>query len=113
MIKKYITWNRKKINDNRYTDPNTDNLFENSTTAGTFHETPYQIADWRFISWIEYPELTTEERINELITAHSDFNFTFITEAEANTFLESLADDTGWVTVSNFIFSDTRVFDLI
>jgi len=57
---------------------------------------------------VEYPDETTQARIDELITAYAPFEFTFIEEAEANTLLSELGD----VTVSNFIFTDNRPVDL-
>ena len=37
-------------------------------------------------------------------------NAPLIVEAEANALLSELADDTGWVSVNNFIFKDTREY---
>ncbi len=104
MTTRYILWNRVKINDNKYIDPNSDNLYSNSTNWGTFHETPYLLDNWKFVSWIEYPSETTQERIDELVEAFSWFNFEFVTEAEANDLLSELWD----VTVSDFVFEDLR-----
>ena len=103
-IQKLITWKRVKVNENRFVDPNTDWAFEKATEWATFTETPYQIADWRFISFVEYPDTTTQEQINTLINEYSAFEFTFIDEATVNQLLSELWD----VSVNNFIFTDNR-----
>jgi hypothetical protein len=101
---RYITWKRVKINDNYFIDPNTNWEFEKATKDSKFTETPYQLNDWRFISIVEYPNETTQEQIDLLISAYSAFNFTFITEIEANNLLSELWE----VSVKDFVFSDNR-----
>lgn len=93
----------------RFIDPNTDWAFENATEGAIFTETPYQIADGRFISVVEYPDETTQSTIDWLILAYSVFEFTFIDETEANLLLSELWD----VTVTNFIFKDNRPTDFL
>ena len=108
-MQRYITWKRVQTSPTQFIDPNTNNTFNEVTNWATFTETPYQIADWRFISVIEYPDNTTQERINSLMAEYSAFEFTFITEEEANTLLSELWD----VKVSNFNFTDNRPIDII
>ena len=98
---RYITYTRKKVNDNYYMDPNSQNTFENQTTNSTFYETPYEI-NWTFIAYVEYPDDTTQDRIDELLQAYTSFNFSFITEEEANELLSELWD----VSVKDFVFTD-------
>ena len=100
-MKKYITYTRVRASDNFYLDPNTNNQFEQATENSTFYETPYQY-NWTFLAYVEYPDDTTQARIDELLQAYSSFNFTFITEEEASTFLAQIWD----ITVSNFVFTD-------
>ena len=108
-MQRYITWTRKKVNDNLYADPNTNDRVNIETNwQTTFYETPYQINDWRFISYVDYPDTTTEEEITYYLWLEPEFNFTLITEEEANTLLSELWD----VSVSNFEFKDNRPSDL-
>ncbi len=107
-MKKLMNWSRVKVSGHKYIDVNTDNTFNNITNWASFQETPYQI-DWKFIWIIDMPEDTSQERIDELITAYSDFKFKFITEAEANEQLTNLwTDDNNepYISVKDFIFTD-------
>lgn len=112
-MKRYLTYKRKKINNNYYQDPNTNWLFQEATEWAVFYETPYQLSNKVFVAWVEYPDTTTQAQIDWLISTYNQFEFTFIDEATANTLLSELTDDTGSVTVTDFIFTDKRVFDLI
>ena len=103
-IKKYITRKRVKVSEYKYIDPNTDGQFGSVTSNATFIETPYKIADGRFISIVEYPDTTPQATIDWLIASYAPFEFTFIDEATANILLSELWD----VTVSNFVFTDNR-----
>jgi len=108
-MKQYITWKRKKINDFRYEDPNTNDRVNVETGwITTFFETPYQITDGRFISYVEYPDITSVEEVEYFRNLDPDFSFTFIDELEANTLLSELWD----VTVSDFVFTDNRPQDI-
>lgn len=111
MVKQYLTWKRVKVNDNFYRDPNTDNVFKAITTWAIFHETPFQIPDWRFVSWVEYPDNTPQERIDQVISQNIAFEATFITEIQANLLLRELwvdENNNAYVTVANFVFTDNR-----
>ena len=103
-MKRLITWNRVQVSTYNLIDPNTNNQFNEVTEGAIFHETNLQLADGRFVSLVEYPDATTQERLDELIAAYAPFHFTFIEEAEANTLLAELWD----VTVANFEFTDNR-----
>jgi len=109
-MKQYITWNRKKVNDFLYEDPNTNNRVSKETNwQTTFNETGFQIADGRFISWVEYPDTTTQEEITYYLSLEPEFNFNLIDETEANALLSELWE----VSVNNFIFTDNRPLLLI
>ena len=104
-MKRYLTYKRKKINDNLYEDPNTNNRVSNETCPWTtFTETCYQVADGRFIAIIEYADTTTDEEVEAFRILDTAFDFTFLDETEANAFLSELWD----VTVSNHVFTDNR-----
>ena len=107
-MKRLITWKRVQATPNYFIDPNTNNQFNDTTEWATFTETPYKIADGRFISMVEYPDATTQARIDELIASYSAFEFTFIDETTANALLAELWD----VSVSNFIFTDNRPIEI-
>jgi hypothetical protein len=108
-MKKYITWKRKKVNENCYKDPNTDNRTNEETTwQATFTETTYKINDGRFISFVEYSDDCLEDDVETFRNLDPDFEFTFIDENTANTLLSELGD----VTVSNFEFTDNRPNDI-
>jgi hypothetical protein len=104
-IQRYVTWKRKMVDTCCYKDPNTDDrVFSETNWGTTFIETPYQIADWRFISLVEYPDTCTQQEIDYFKTLDPAFEFTFIDETTANTLLSELWD----VTVTNWVFSDNR-----
>lgn len=104
-MKQYITWEAKKKNDNCFEHPNTNNIVEIETNWQTiFTETPYKIADGRYISFVEYPNDTDEPTKLKYLNLEPEFKFKFIDETEANLLLSELGD----VTVSNFIFEDNR-----
>lgn len=108
-MRKYITYTRKKENDNFYSDPNTNNRVEEETNWVTkFFETAYD-HNWVFLAYVEYPDATTPDEISYFQNLDPEFNFTFITEAEANTHLSSIWD----ITVKDFVFEDNRPLDLI
>ena len=107
-MQRLITWKRVKVSEFQLIDPNTNWQFEAATTGAKFIETPYEIKDGRFISVVEYPNETTQEQIDWLILAYKPFEFTFITEDEANVLLSELWE----VTVANFIFEDNRPQDI-
>ena len=108
-MKRYVTWKEKKINDNLYIHPNTNGRVEEETWWKTiFIETDYKHSDGRFMSVVEYPNTTTPEEVEAFRLLDPAFEFTFITEAEANTFLASLWE----VSVSNFEFTDNRPRDI-
>ena len=110
---RYITYKRKKVNDNYYQDPNSENRVEIETNWKTiFNETPYQLEDWRFIATVEYRDSETQENIDYFLDLDPAFEFTFITEWEVNELLKELSDETWTVTVKDFIFEDTRIFDI-
>ena len=102
-MRRYITYKRVKASDNFYLDPNTNWQFEQATENSKFYETPYQY-NWTFLAYVEYPDATTQERIDTLMQSYTSFNFTFITEAGANVFLSQIWD----ITVANFVFTDNR-----
>jgi len=102
-MRKYITYQRIKANENFYLDPNTNGAFEQATENSKFNETPYE-HNWVFLWHIEYPDATPQEVIGGLLEEYKDFHFTFITEVEANTFLAQIWD----VTVKDYIFTDNR-----
>lgn len=55
---------------------------------------------------VEYPDETLEEEVEYFRTLDLDFEFTFITEEEANTLLNEAYN---WdVIVNDFIFTDNR-----
>jgi hypothetical protein len=55
-MKNYVTYKRKKLSDNFYADPNTNNgVYNESGGLISLTETPYEI-DGVFISYIEYNE---------------------------------------------------------
>ena len=107
-MKRYITYNRVQTDKNNFIDPNTNNSFENATEGSTFYETCYNL-DGVFLAYVEYPDNTTQWQIDWLLEEYSAFNFTFITEEEANTHLSKIWD----ISVKDFIFTDKRIFDLI
>jgi len=103
---KYITYTRKKISDNYYQDPNTNNIVEEATSWITkFTETAFDF-NWVFLAYVEFPNDTTDEQIEYFRTLDTDFNFTFITEEEANIHLSKIWD----ISVDNFNFDDKRIF---
>jgi len=114
MTKQIVTWKRKKANDNCYQDPNTNDRVNIETDwVATFTETSFCISDWRFISLVEYPDDCTQESIDYFQKLDKAFEFTFVTESEANTLLAELWP---WmwipyVSVSDFIFTDNRPID--
>lgn len=107
-MKHYVTYTRKNINDNFFSDPNTDWAVEKQTQGLiTFNETPYEI-NGVFISLIEYD--TSSINLQELEyfrTLDPDFNFTIVEEDEVNKLLSTLWD----VSVKDFIFTDNRPID--
>jgi len=107
-MKRYITYKRKRINDNLFQDPNTNNRVEIETGWMTkFFETSYQHADWRFLAHVEYPDEATVEQVEYFRLLDPAFEFTFITEQEANTLLQQTYN---WdVTVTDFVFTDNRL----
>lgn len=114
-MKRYITYTRKKINDNYYQDPNTNNKVEIETNwHTTFYETPYEY-NWVFLAYVEYGDEFTNEQIEYFRNLDTDFNFTFITEEEANIFLQNFWKDEEWnyyVSVANFEFTNnTPTYD--
>ena len=116
MAKRYITYTRKKINDNCYLDPNSNDAVSLATNWKTiFNETPYLLEDWRFIATVEYRDIETEENINYFLHLDEAFEFTFITEEVANELLKEFWENENWylVSVKDFIFTDNRVFDII
>lgn len=107
-MRKYITYTRKKINDNYYQDPNTNNIVEEATGWITkFTETAYDY-NGVFIAYVEFPTDTSDEQIEYFRTLDSDFNFTFVTEEEANIHLANIWD----ITVEDFVFTDNRPEDI-
>jgi len=109
-MKKYTTYKRKKINDNFYADPNTNNGVEVQTGGKIiFHETPYEL-NGVFLSWIEFDGRSINPMELEYFrTLDPDFDFTIIDEATANIFLQGLwFDENGlqYVSVNNFEFLD-------
>ncbi len=107
-MKRYITYTRKKINDNFYSDPNTNGRVEEETNWVTkFYETPYEV-NWVFLAYVSYPSETEQSEVEYFKNLDPEFNFTFITEEEANTLLSELWD----VSVSNFDFTDNRPLDI-
>lgn len=107
-MRRYITYKRVKVNDNFYSDPNTNDSFENATEGSTFFESPYEF-EGIFLASVEYPDSTIQWQIDWLLNAYSDFNFTFITEEEANMHLSKIWD----IKVKDFVFTDNRIFDKI
>jgi hypothetical protein len=102
---KYITWRAKKINANLIEHPNTNDRVNLETAwAITFTETPYQIADGRYISFLEHAWNITQAQLDHWRTLDPAFEFTIIDETTTNTLLSELWD----VTVTNFIFTDNR-----
>ena len=108
-MKQYITYTRVRANDNLYLDPNTNDSFENATKDSKFNETPYG-KDWVFLASVEYPDTTTQEEIDGLILAYKEFEFTFISEEQANLLLKWIDE---LISVSNFKFTDNRPLDII
>jgi len=107
-MKRLITYKRKKINDFLYEDPNTNHRVTMETSWQTiFTETPYNLADWRFICIVEYWDDETEENINYFMNLDTAFEFTFIEEDEANVLLSELWD----IVVNDFVFTDNRPID--
>ena len=104
----YITWKSVEITPNYFIHPNTDSLFNDVTTDSTFFETGYKIADGRYVSYVEYPDTTTQATIDNLIATYNQFEFVIIDETTANTLLSELWD----VTVANYVFTDNRPVDL-
>lgn len=108
-MKRYITYTRKKINDNYYQDPNTNNRVKKETNWVTkFFETPYEFG-WVFLAYVEYPNKTTIEEIEYFRNLDKDFNFTFIMEEEVNILLLKIWD----ISVKDFVFTDNREFEEI
>lgn len=107
MIKRYITFFRKKENENFYSDPNTNWKFDRLTVDSKFYETPYEV-NWTFLAYVEYPDNTLLSTIDNFIVENSEYNFTFLTEEEANEFLSNLWD----VSVKDFIFTDNRPLEI-
>jgi hypothetical protein len=107
-MKRYITYTRKKENDSFYSDPNTNNRVETETNWVTkFYETPYEV-DGVFLSYVEYPNETTIEEVEYFKNLDPAYNFTFITEEQANELLANLWD----VSVSSFEFNDNRPLEI-
>lgn len=106
-MKRYITYKRKKENENFYSDPNTNWKFDRLTVDSKFYETPYEV-DWVFLAYVEYPDETTVEEIEYFRNLDPAYNFTFITEEQANELLANLWD----VSVSNFQFNDNRPLEI-
>lgn len=107
-MKRYITYTRKKESDSFYSDPNTNNRVERETNWVTkFYETPYEI-EWVFLAYVEYPNETTSEQVEYFKKLDPNYNFTFITEEQANELLNKLWD----VSVSNFEFRDNRTLEI-
>ena len=104
-MKIYVTWKRKKINDNCYQDPNTNNRTELETNwQAVLTETPYKISDGRFISFVEYSNDCTAESIEYFKNLDPAFEFTFIDENQTNVLLSELWD----ITVNNFVFTNNN-----
>jgi len=115
-MQRYITYKRVQTGEFKYNDPNTDNVFEEATTDSIFNESPFKINDGRFICDVIYPDTTTQEQIDWLIAANLAFEFTFLTEEEANILLlEFWLDEGGiaFVSVKDFIYQDNRLLDLV
>lgn len=106
-MQRYITYTRKKESDNFYSDPNTNNRVA-IETAGytTFYETCYEY-NGTFLAYVEYGDSFTDEQVAYFQNLDPAYNFTFLTEEEANTFLSNLWD----VSVKDFIFTDNRPLD--
>ena len=115
-VKEYILWYAKKKNDNYYEHPNTNGEFQKQVgIESTFIETPYQDVDWAYLSYIDYPDTTTQTDKDNHILANPEFKFKLISEKKANQMLENMGfDDNGnpYVTVSNFVFTDNRPLDI-
>lgn len=108
-MRRYITYERVKANDNLYLDPNTDSSFDKATKDSKFYETPYE-KDWVFLASVEYPNTTPQEVIKHLLLMYKDFNFTFISEEQANLFLKWIDE---LISVKDFVFTDNRPLDII
>lgn len=107
-MKRYITYTRKKENENFYSDPNTNWNFEKQTTGSKFYETPYEL-EWIFLAYVEYPDSIPLSVIDELIMINSEYNFKFINEEEANKFLKQISE---LISVKDFVFEDNRPLDI-
>jgi len=109
-MKKYITWKPKKVNSNLIEHPNTNDRVNKETKwAIIFTETPYQIADGRYISFLEHDWNIVQAQLDNWKVLDPAFEFTIIDEVEANLLLSELWD----VSVTDFIFSDNRPTDII
>lgn len=98
MAKKYVTWCSCDQTITQKGHPNTNNYW-NDYQSWTFQETPY--TDWEIYVWILDSDV-------EIPT--TNFNIIEKTETEINTLLNTWYN---WgVTVSNYIFTDNRTFDI-
>ena len=112
IMKTYVTYKRKKVSENFYADPNTNNaVFEQTGWQITFHETPYEV-NGVFVASIEYDGRSVNPTELEYFrTLDPAFEFTILEETEVNTILENFWFDESWVqyvSVDNFEFTDNR-----
>ena len=111
-VKKYVTWKPKKVNDNLYKHPNTDNRASiDSNWDIDFTETPYQALDGRYMSYAAHDWALPQARLDALMDIDADFEFTSVTEEQINTFLLEaywMEWENQAVSVSNFVFTDLR-----
>jgi len=116
-MKKYVTWKPKKINDNLYEHPNTNDRVNSETNwAITFTETSYQIADLRYISFLEHSWEIPQAQLDNWKILDPAFEFTIIDETEANELLLEFwldENEEPLISVTDFIFADIRPMDII
>jgi len=104
-IQKYVTWKPKQVNSNLYEHPCTNDRVNKETNWQIiFTETRFQLADWRYVSFLEHDWNIVQEQLDNWKVLDPAFEFTIITEEEANILLNELGD----ITVSNFEFIDNR-----
>jgi len=117
IVKKYVTWKAKKINDSYYQHPNTDGR-ANSESNGdiNFIETPYESIDGTYISIAEHEWNLPQARLNALMIKDPDFQFVSVTEEEVNVILLEAYwldwESNPYVSVSNHEFTDNRPTDV-
>lgn len=120
IVKKYVTWKAKKVNDNCYQHPNTDGRASSESNWDiNFIETPYKSAEWVYIGIAEHDWALPQARLDALMIVDPDFQFYSATEEEVNTLLLDTYGYVEWewiqppmVSYSNHVVTDLRPINI-